>query len=269
MFSYVDEEIRLKLIRDKKLVVIDNSGIAVDEENGDKPYISILGPIPIPRLVRGKEIVLAWYPFVRRVELKRVQESAAKVRQGSEEAFRELIQNNMSVNSVLAVPGFLDKPCPLVRIHSCCLTGEVFGSARCDCGPQLDASFERVVDEEGGAVVYMSSHEGRGIGLWAKAVTYLLQDDGQDTYQANVSLGLPEDSRDFTDAAAVLRYLLKGKAIRLFSNNPDKRKQLEQGGQKIEKMVPFTVGVTKHNARYLESKRLKGHLLADIPGSNS
>lgn len=263
MFSYVDPEIRSTLLRERKLVLINAAGEPVDEENGDTPHISVLGPVPIPRTVRGVEVVLDWYPFVRRMELKRVQESAARVRQGGEEAFRELIQNNISVNSVLAVPGFFDKTCPLVRLHSCCLTGEVFGSTRCDCGPQLEASFERIVDEGGGAVVYMSSHEGRGIGLWAKAITYLLQDDGQDTYQANVSLGLPEDSRDFADAAAVLRYLLKGKPIRLYANNPDKRRQLEAGGQRVEEMIPFTVGVSKHNARYLKSKRSKGHLLSE------
>ena len=264
MFSYVDKNIRLKLRNERCLVNIDKVGHEVDEENGDRPYISILGPIPIPRMLREEEIVLDWYPFVRRVELSRVLKSANKVPEGGEEAFRELIQNNMSVSSVLVAPGLFDKPCPLVRIHSCCLTGEVFGSLRCDCAAQLEEAFERIVEEKGGAVVYMSSHEGRGIGLWAKAITYVLQDDGQDTYQANVSLGLPEDSRDFTDAAVVLRYLLKGKPIRLLSNNPEKKKQLEKGGQEVLEIVPLTVGVSDHNVKYLRSKREKGHLISDI-----
>jgi GTP cyclohydrolase II len=264
LFSYVDEEIRLMLENERRLVNLDVQGGTVDEENGDRPYISILGPIPIPRMLGGREIVLDWYPFVRRVELKRVLTSANRVRHGGEEAFRELIQNNMSVNSVLAAPGLLDKSCPLVRIHSCCLTSEVFGSTRCDCSAQLEAAFEKIVGEKGGAVIYMSSHEGRGIGLWAKAITYVLQDEGQDTYQANVSLGLPEDSRDFTDAAVVLRYLLKGKPIRLLSNNPEKQKQLEKGGQRVQEIVPLTVGVSPHNVRYLRSKREKGHLIPDL-----
>lgn len=261
MFSYVDEKIRKKLKNDSRLVTLDRDGTITHAGNGDKPYVSVLGPIPIPRTIKGKEVILDWWAFVRRTELSKVLDSATRVQNNGEEAFRELIQTNMSVNSVLATPGFLDKSEPLVRVHSCCLTGEVFGSTRCDCGPQLETAFERIVEERGGAVVYMSSHEGRGIGLWAKAITYLLQDDGQDTYQANVSLGLPEDSRDFTDAAVVLRYLLKGKPIRLFSNNPLKRDQLEEGGQKVAKMEPFVVGLSKHNERYLASKREKGHLV--------
>jgi GTP cyclohydrolase II len=264
VFSYVDTEIRQQLIKTGQLVTINREGRPVDEENGERPYFSILGPIPLPRDIDGREVVLDWYPFVRRLELKRVLYSANRVADGGPDAFRELLQNNMSVNSVLTAPGFSSREAPLIRLHSCCLTGEVFGSKRCDCGPQLDEAFSRIMAERGGAVVYMSSHEGRGIGLWAKAITYLLQDDGQDTYQANTSLGLPEDSRDFRDAAAVLRYLLKGKPIRLLSNNPMKRQQLEGGGQPVQEMIPFTVGVSDHNRRYLKSKQQKGHLLEDV-----
>ena len=94
---------------------------------------------------------------------------------------------------------------PIVRVHSNCLTGDIFGSMRCECGPQLDAAIDRIArDPEGGYIVYMAGHEGRGIGLWAKAATYLLQDAGENTYQANRSLGLPDDSRDFSDAAYLL-----------------------------------------------------------------
>jgi GTP cyclohydrolase II len=132
-----------------------------------------------------------------------------------------------------------------------------------DCGPQLDAAFRLMKREGGGAVVYMSGHEGRGIGLWAKAITYLLQDAGQDTYEANVSLGLPEDSRDFSDAATALRYLLNDTPIRLLSNNPQKREHLEKNGQAISKAVSLVSGVNDYNIRYLRSKRRKGHKLPD------
>jgi GTP cyclohydrolase II len=169
----------------------------------------------------------------------------------------------MSVNSVMAIEGLREAAQPLVRIHSCCLTGDVFGSRRCDCGPQLEQAFEQIKDAGAGAVVYMSGHEGRGIGLWAKAVTYLLQDSGQNTYQANAALGLPEDSRDFSDAAVVLRYLLKGRPLRLLSNNPDKRAQLEQHGQAISEVVPLIAGVCEHNLRYMRAKREKGHLMPE------
>ncbi len=263
MFSYVDKKIRDALKKDNRLKTLNRHGEPVGHEGNGTPYLSILGPIPIPRMIGDNEVIMDWYPFVRRVELSRVMEQAEKVSENGLEAFRELIQANMSVNSILVAPGFLEHENPLVRIHSCCLTGEVFGSVRCDCGPQLETAFERIFKEGGGAVVYISSHEGRGIGLWAKAVTYLLQDQGQDTYEANLSLGLPEDSRDFADAAVVLKYLLKGRPIRLFSNNPIKKEQLENAGQSVSQMIPLTVGLSKHNSKYLESKRKKGHLIFD------
>lgn len=264
MFSYVDENIRSQLEDGHLLVTFDQQGHRVEDGDGRRPFISMLGPIPLPRTVGQEERYLQWYPFVRRVELRRVLDAARSVQRGGGEAFRELLQTNMSVNSVLAYPGFCDHPCPLVRIHSCCLTGEVFGSKRCDCGPQLDEAFRRIFEERGGAVVYMSGHEGRGIGLWAKAVTYMLQDDGQDTYQANVSLGLPEDSRDFGDAAVALRYLLGGRPIRLLSNNTLKREHLERAGQEVAEMVSYLSGVCDHNLRYLRSKRSKGHKLPEL-----
>lgn len=261
MFSYVDASIREKLEKDDRLVDLDQEGNVVNRDEVE-PYITLLGPIPLPRMIRGEEVVLSWYPFVRRIQLSNVLASAKQVEGKNGDAFRDLLQTNMSVNSVLACPGFLSSENPLVRVHSCCMTGDVFGSRRCECGPQLETAFENIMDEGGGgAVVYMSGHEGRGIGLWAKAVTYLLQDDGQDTYQANVSLGLPEDSRDFTDAAVALRYLLKGRAIRLMSNNLLKVEQLEKAGQRVSGTVPHLAGVCDHNRRYMRSKRLKGHIL--------
>lgn len=259
MFSYVDQSIRQSLINNHQLVDLDKLGREI--RNAGTPFISLLGPVTIPRVIDGEEVKLEWYPFVRRVELTRVLEAAKDVQVGQDDVFRTLLQTNMSVNSVFALPGFRDSSEPLVRIHSCCLTGDIFGSMRCDCGPQLETAFSMMKQQGGGAVVYMSGHEGRGIGLWAKAVTYLLQDAGQDTFEANVSLGLPEDSRDFSDAATVLRYLLNDRPIRLLSNNPQKREQLEQNGQTISEAVSLVSGVNDHNIRYLRSKRYKGHKL--------
>ncbi|MBN1655498.1 MAG: GTP cyclohydrolase II [Deltaproteobacteria bacterium] len=263
MFSYVDRNIQERFEDDRRLFHLDKQGNTVKNGGEEVPILSILGPIPLPIVIGGKESRVDWYPFVRRVQLKQVLQAAEEVPDGGEEAFRDLLQTNMSVNSLLAFPGFQEQQQPLIRLHSCCLTGDVFNSMRCECGPQLDAAFERIRDERG-AVIYMSSHEGRGIGLWAKAITYLLQDDGLDTYQANVSLGLPEDSRDFSDAAIVLRYFLKGRPIRLLSNNPLKQKQLEQYGQKVAELVTLVAGVGKHNLRYVRSKRNKGHKLPPL-----
>ncbi len=259
MFSYVDPSIRAQLSAKHQLVDLDQEGREIAA--GGQPYLSVLGPVTIPRLIHGREVLLEWYPFVRRMELTQVLEAASQVTDGASAAFRELLHTNMSVNSVFALPGFRTADEPLVRVHSCCLTGDIFGSMRCDCGPQLRAAFEQMLAAGNGAVIYMSGHEGRGIGLWAKAITYLLQDAGQDTFQANVSLGLPEDSRDFTDAAVVLRYLLDGRPLKLLSNNPHKRQDLERGGQRISEVVPLVSGITEHNLRYIRSKRDKGHSL--------
>ena len=263
MFSYVDKNIREKLVLDKKLVTVDINGELENIKNDKKAYMSILGPIPMPIEINNKKIVFSWYPFVRRVQLGKVISTAEKVSSGGKTGLLELLQENMSVNSLLAAPGFIENDEPLVRVHSCCMTGDVFGSMRCECGPQLDYAFEKTA-EIGGAIIYMSGHEGRGIGLWAKAATYLLQDEGQDTYQANLSLGLPEDSRDFTDAAVVLKYFLKGNPVKLLSNNPIKQEQLEQAGQKVSKIIPFLTGTTENNLRYLRSKKEKGHLLPEL-----
>ena len=262
MFSYVDQRIRQWLHDSGKLVTLDAAGRPVPAGTTDGRVLSVLGPIPLARRYRDHELLLRWYPFVRRIELDRVLDAASEVPRGGEAHFRELLQQSMSVNSLLATEGFLEQPVPLVRLHSCCMTGDVFGSMRCECGPQLQAAFNAVLEQDG-AVVYMSSHEGRGIGLWAKAITYLLQDAGQDTYEANVSLGLPEDSRDFGDAALVLRHLLGGRPIRLLSNNPMKREHLERSGQPVAELVPLVTGLSAHNERYMRAKRRRGHRLPE------
>lgn len=141
---------------------------------------------------------------------------------------------------------------PLVRPHSECLTGDVFGSERCDCGPQLREAVERIA-EDGGFLLYLRQ-EGRGIGLYAKLDAYALQDAGLDTYEANVALGRGEDERDYTVAAQMLR-AVGVDAIRLLSNNPDKAAQLEALGIRVTERVRTEVHVSEANTRYLQAKR--------------
>jgi 3,4-dihydroxy 2-butanone 4-phosphate synthase/GTP cyclohydrolase II len=149
---------------------------------------------------------------------------------------------------------------PLVRVHSECLTGEVLGSSKCECGPQLEAALAAIA-EEGGIVVYMRGHEGRGIGLVNKLRAYRLQEDGLDTVEANTALGLPVDGRDFTAAAAILRDLGADR-IRLLTNNPDKIGQLEANGVRIAERVPLVLPNGPASERYLETKRARlGHLI--------
>jgi len=143
-------------------------------------------------------------------------------------------------------------PAPLVRPHSECLTGDVFGSTRCDCGPQLREAVERIT-ETGGFLLYLRQ-EGRGIGLYAKLDAYALQDTGLDTYQANLALGHGEDERDYTPAAQML-LALGADRIRLLSNNPDKALQLEANGVAVAERVPTRVHLSSANARYLATKR--------------
>ncbi|MFF4899558.1 GTP cyclohydrolase II [Streptomyces sp. NPDC001068] len=142
---------------------------------------------------------------------------------------------------------------PLVRLHSECLTGDVFGSARCDCGPQLREAVERIA-QRGGVLLYLRQ-EGRGIGLYNKLDAYALQDQGLDTYEANAALGLPEDGRDYTAAAQMLA-ALGVTELDLLSNNPDKAEQLRGLGVTVRDRVPTGVFRTAHNVRYLRAKVL-------------
>ena len=148
----------------------------------------------------------------------------------------------------------------LLRVHSECLTGEVFGSEKCECGPQLDAALQ-MIDEQGGVVIYMRGHEGRGIGLINKLKAYRLQEDGLDTLDANLALGFPADGRDYGAAVAILDDLGLSE-VRVITNNPEKLRQLEERGITLVERVPLVVGVGEFNEAYLEAKRDRmGHVL--------
>jgi len=148
----------------------------------------------------------------------------------------------------------------LVRLHSECLTGEAMGSLKCECGPQLDTAMDRIA-EEGGVVIYLRGHEGRGIGLINKLRAYRLQEVGLDTLDANLALGLPADARDYGAAAAILTDMGIS-SVRLLSNNPEKRRQLEEHSITVAELAPLVVGVGAVNTAYLEAKRDRmGHHL--------
>ncbi len=150
----------------------------------------------------------------------------------------------------------------IVRVHSECLTGEAFGSLKCECGPQLDAALE-TIQEDGGVVVYLRGHEGRGIGLINKLRAYRLQEDGLDTLDANLALGLPIDARDYSAATAILTDLGIDR-VRLLTNNPEKVRQLEAHGITVSERLPLVVGVGTGNTGYLDTKRHRmGHAIDD------
>jgi GTP cyclohydrolase II len=165
-------------------------------------------------------------------------------------------------HAVPYVPGPHSGPAPLVRPHSECLTGDVFGSQRCDCGPQLREAVGRLADV-GGFLLYLRQ-EGRGIGLYSKLDAYALQDQGLDTYDANLALGYSEDDREYAAAAQML-HALGLTRVAVLSNNPDKSDQLERLGVTVTERVPTAVHLSPANARYLATKARRGAHTLEVP----
>jgi len=263
MFTYLDPAVRERLVAEGKLVRVDRQGRALttSEKTGGQA-ISILGPIPLPLQLLQRQLDVEWYACVRNTELSKVEELAAQLRERNTQPLFANLASSMAVNCVLLIGDPASWSKPLIRVHSSCLTGDVFGSQRCECGPQLQHAIGQIADDpQGGMLVYMSGHEGRGIGLWAKAATYLLQDAGENTYQANRSLGLPDDSRDFSDAATLIRYFHGAKPFRLLTNNPKKIADLAAYGLADITPVKHVIGVTRANRAYLEAKKGWGHRL--------
>jgi GTP cyclohydrolase II len=267
MFTYIDPTVRERLVAQGKLIRIDADGSVTAPDappEAGARAISILGPIPLPLERHGQQYDVDWYASVRHTELSKATELADELRESDGQRSFAILADSMAVNSVLVMGDPANWDNPLVRIHSSCLTGDVFGSGRCECGPQFIAALERIASEPaGGMIVYMSGHEGRGIGLWAKAATYLLQDAGENTYQANRSLGLPDDSRDFSDAASLIKYFIGDKPLRLLTNNPKKVEDLTALGVSNITRVKHVCGVGEANRRYLEAKRDWGHKIGD------
>jgi 3,4-dihydroxy 2-butanone 4-phosphate synthase / GTP cyclohydrolase II len=173
--------------------------------------------------------------------------------------YRDLLDGREHLAAVMGDPAV--QPPVLARVHSECLTGDVFGSTRCDCGAQLDLALEAVAAEGAGVVVYLRGHEGRGIGLLEKLNAYDLQDRGFDTVDANLALGHPADARDYAIGAQILRDL-GVESLRLMTNNPAKRDALQMHGITVLETVPIVTAPTAENVRYLDAKRARmGHML--------
>lgn len=193
--------------------------------------------------------------------VERIVEARIPTRYGSFQAFgyRSLVDDRQHMALVYGQIG--DGEGVLTRVHSECLTGDVFGSLRCDCGDQLDQALARVSEAGRGVVLYIRGHEGRGIGLLHKLAAYNLQDEGLDTVDANVNLGLPVDARDYGVGAQIL-YDLGVRSMRLLTNNPKKRAGIEGYGLSIIEQVPLSVNPNDENRGYLETKASRlGHTL--------
>ncbi|MFZ9308714.1 MAG: bifunctional 3,4-dihydroxy-2-butanone-4-phosphate synthase/GTP cyclohydrolase II [Candidatus Nanopelagicales bacterium] len=204
--------------------------------------------------------------YIRKTEkqVKRVAQSKMPTKFGEFTAigFKSLVDGVEHIALVMGEIGNGEKV--LVRVHSECLTGDALGSLRCDCGPQLEAAMKKVADEGRGVVLYMRGHEGRGIGLLRKLQAYELQEQGLDTVEANLKLGMPADSRDYGIGAQIL-VDLGVKSMRLLTNNPAKRAGLEGYGLSIFERVPLEITPGKDNISYLRTKRDKlGHELTEV-----
>jgi len=193
------------------------------------------------------------------LQVERVAEARVPTRHGELTAvgYRSLADLRQHLALIMGEVG--DGEAVLVRAHSECLTGDVFGSLRCDCGEQLERALARVAEEGRGIILYLRGHEGRGIGLLHKLAAYELQDRGMDTVEANLSLGLPVDSRDYGVGADILMDL-GVRSVRLMTNNPVKRDGIEERGVTVLERVPLSAAANDENRRYLETKATRlGH----------
>jgi 3,4-dihydroxy 2-butanone 4-phosphate synthase/GTP cyclohydrolase II len=212
-------------------------------------------------LLIGTIADLIAYRRQREKLVERIVEARIPTVYGSFQAFgyRSLVDHRQHMALVFGEIG--DGEGVLTRVHSECLTGDVFGSLRCDCGDQLDQALARVSEAGRGVVLYIRGHEGRGIGLLHKLAAYNLQDEGMDTVDANVNLGLPVDARDYGVGAQIL-YDLGVRSMRLLTNNPKKRAGIEGYGLSIIEQVPLSVNPNDENRGYLETKASRlGHTL--------
>lgn len=215
--------------------------------------IYLVGPIRLPVNLYGETVVFQWYSWLNCDEVtsdvKRIIEKL------SSSNLAELQQS-----SVLAYGDFANGEDAIIRMHSICHTGDIFGSKRCDCGYQLKESMKMIVDHGTGALFYLANHEGRGIGLFSKAMAYILQENGYDTVDANESLGFVDDSRDYSDAIRVLK-ALRSKPIKLMTNNPKKLQALQEAGMELVGRQPLWGDLSEFNEVYLQTKvKRSGHI---------
>lgn len=221
--------------------------------NSKDGAIYLVGPIRLPVNLYGETVEFKWYSWLK---TDKVEEDLANI-------IAKLSSTNLAEfqqSSVLVYGDFATGDNAMIRMHSICHTGDIFGSKRCDCGFQLKQSMKMIVEHGTGALFYLANHEGRGIGLFSKAFAYLLQENGYDTVEANLALGFADDSRNYDDAISVLK-ALRSKPVTLITNNPKKLKALKASGMDVSGRTPLWGDVSEYNKNYLQTKINKsGHL---------
>ncbi|WP_053368817.1 GTP cyclohydrolase II [Bacillus sp. FJAT-27245] len=218
-----------------------------------KGAIYLVGPIRLPVNLYGETIEFQWYCWL----------NCDEVTEDYQRIIDKLSSSNLAElqqSSVLAYGDFQYGDDALIRMHSICHTGDIFGSKRCDCGFQLKNSMKMIVEHGTGALFYLANHEGRGIGLFSKAMAYILQENGYDTVEANEGLGFVDDSRNYEDAISVLK-ALRSKPVSLITNNPKKLEALRESGMPISGRRQLWGDVSEYNEKYLQTKvNRSGHL---------
>ncbi|WP_139993653.1 GTP cyclohydrolase II [Paenibacillus paridis] len=209
--------------------------------------IYVIGPVKLPVELDGETKTFHWYSWLRKEA-------------GAELSPEQLVEDlnrfsyaDLQQSSVLVYGDFENNEDALIRMHSICHTGDIFGSARCDCGFQLKQSMRIITEHGSGALFYLANHEGRGIGLFSKAIAYLLQEEGHDTVDANTELGFADDARDYSEAIAVLK-LLRTLPVSIITNNPRKVEALRKSGLNVAGRVPLWGNTSVYNEKYIQTK---------------
>lgn len=222
----------------------------------EKGAIYLVGPINLPVNLLGETAAFKWYCWLNCDEVTEdFERIVAKLSSANLAEFQQ--------SSVLVHGDFQHAEHALIRFHSICHTGDIFGSKRCDCGYQLKQSMKHIAQHGHGAIFYLANHEGRGIGLFSKALAYILQENGYDTVDANLQLGFVDDARDYSDAIRVLK-ALRSKPVTLITNNPRKWDALRKEGLDVVDRVQLWGDVSEFNEKYLRTKiERSGHLNED------
>jgi GTP cyclohydrolase II len=233
----ISSEYNIKtMLKSRMKCLSDNQGNA----------IYLFGPVEMPIKLENEYHTFKWYTWLKDESLPNTSDSLL-------EKLPYMDLAKLQQSSILVYGDLERAQQAAVRIHSICHTGDIFGSQRCDCGSQLKLALQTITRYGAGALVYVSDHEGRGIGLFSKAMTYALQEEGMDTAEANRALGFKDDQRDYNDAALVLKYFCKS-PITLLTNNPEKMDFLYNYGIKIEKVESVLGEISIYNRSYLETK---------------
>lgn len=249
------------MLKPEILTILKNKIVTVPQ--GDSASV-LVGPIRLPVNLDGETVTFQWYTW-----LNVDKEEAAAYNEAPEKIVGRLTSMNLAdsqQSSVLVYGDFEHAPEALIRMHSICHTGDIFGSKRCDCGYQLHQSMKLIVQHGAGALFYLANHEGRGIGLFSKAMAYLLQEEGYDTVEANLELGFQDDSRSYSDAIGVLRHL-RQQPVTLITNNPRKLEALRLAGMNAVKRIPLWGDVSVFNEKYLRTKVARSGHFEPVAGT--